>query len=99
MTLETPWFTDVYLLDNGQLSEPILGWGKDGKTSIGDYSVDVNGEGPVGKVLGCYLMREAQRSETNLLLSRRVTICTHLLSPPALSGFGSAPSPTIPRPS
>lgn len=81
------------MLDNEQLSEAIPGWGKDGKTGIGDYRVDVNGEGPVGKVLGCYLMREAQRSETNMLLSRRVTICTHLLSPPALSGFGSTPPP------
>lgn len=96
MALETPWFTDVYLPDNRQLYEVMLGWGKDGKTGIGDYSAHMNGEWPVGKVSGCYLMGEAQRSKTNMLLSRRVTICTHPLSPPAQSGFGSSPSPSIP---
>ena len=50
MALETSWFTDVYLLDNGQLYEAILGWARDGKTGIGNYGVDVNREGPAGKV-------------------------------------------------
>ena len=67
MTPETSWFTDVHLLDNGQLCEAILGWGRDGKTGIGNDGVDVNEEGPVGKVSGCYLTGEAWRSKTNLL--------------------------------
>lgn len=34
MTLETPWLTDVYLLDNRQLYEAILGWSRDRKTKL-----------------------------------------------------------------
>lgn len=82
MTLGTSWFTDVHLLDNEQLCEAILGWGRDGKTGVGCDGVDVNGEGIVGKVSGCYLTGKARRSKTNMLSSRRVTICTHPLSPP-----------------
>lgn len=74
MTLESLGFTDVDLPGNRQFYGAILGWSRDGKTGVGDYGADENGEGSVGKVSGCYLTGEAQRSTTDVLLGRKLTI-------------------------
>lgn len=47
------------------------------KDRLSDYSVDVNGEGSVGKESSCYLTGEAQRNTRDMLLNRRVTVCTY----------------------
>lgn len=81
MTLESSWFTDVDLPDNRQFYEAILGWSRDRKKGVGDYGVDENEEGSVGKVPGWYLTGEAQRNTTDILLSRKLPVCTYPLSP------------------
>lgn len=82
--------------DNGQLYEAILGWARDGKTDTDDYGSDVNGEGPEGKVSGCYLMGGGSKAQNQYAVEQRCHHLCTLADPPALSGFGPSPSPTIP---
>lgn len=59
----------------GSFTRPDLARAGTGRnTGVGDYGVDENGEGSVGKVPSCYLTGEAQRNTTDILLSRKLTI-------------------------